>query len=1325
MTSRGYGASNYGASPYGGAEVATAGSIFDIFCFEGVSMFTILTNSMVSTAGDGGHFHPNPSTSNMDVLSGAGEPVDDACIFVTANVPSAFTVEWIVKFTSLPNDFTNLANEHIYAGVTDAAGALVGFLFSKVGVAYTGSVSFPVDPVTLLPTMQLDCTMQVLPDSSSYITEGEYYVIRAATDYDANLLYLYITKLDDIPITGHVLRAILPVIPYTSAANPPTDQSLISVRGTLTNGVEADWDSWCLGTSLIIPNLIPIADAGMDQAVRNCSIVMLDGSASFDPEGAPLGYEWRFIEGPSTSAFVVEQHDGITHPLSPATGYTDKFHSVELGVVDGLDPIVVSPEGDVLLARGVAYTLVGKGVDGNGFYVQVGNEVIPEGYAAEPFKVLRQRGFEGHDTVHPTFFPDKPGFYKYGLMVNDGALWSLESTVLVNVMESVLPRGCTPDLAFVFDYLSDFWGLVEDKERISTFWSSLAQVAATEMFTLWQLEYSKSLRDIQRYFNRRWLHYDLLLPEPIPELTKMRLMYGGVQSDWMAAAGESLHGTTVVVSSPLLVASVTLTVTGTNPVTPTALAAELQDLLQHYVGSGFTTHVVENRATGEEAVRIDAQQPFSIAAGTTLPFFSAGAENRHPSGTTGAGVGFKGYKADRSLEGLGIVEDDLLVVGGVAYRIASIQDVATDDYPYQRLVLKEALPTSTSTDWAIGSWVSSELLDFYNGLVTQDDYVDFEVSDIVSGTTAHTRDLIECRVLGANEAMPSRAAVDAWAVSQYAAQSSSYTVYLARVLRRSFVPVDDLVADIPTLQRLIVMENDEETLRRNVDFFIDTYRGHKAVRFISGNARVVLFEEFTEGDEDELQPDVWEGDRPPNRLWAEYTYLDNSPLIEANFGYVIGLGLDQLADLPGNVDYLSAVRGLWHSFYNGPTLENLRIGAQILLGLPFAEEDSYIEEIRTDFSPKYGRILLRDKKNPQIIRSYRFPNVLLMEKNPQTGVRYVAGDFVTQFAPLVEGVEILDYVKDPLWFQGYLNQGVFYEVEKYYRFAVKVDTAAFNINTLMFVRNFILQAKPVYTYPIFVVQYTVGETEISTTDERATTVSLSLYDSARADLLGSSFILDEPRSAFGGVRNQLDSDQNPDNTPPTYPTPDTTITWGLDRNYFLIPEEELLIITFATFAAPFTPTLDSVFVLDEAVGTAVRFEDATPGTIPAGPTGYALTAITDDTLPFNGNLASVRFVALGDPGTDPTDYEVVVSVGGVDVVTQAFTDAVNTEVVVASPTGSGLLGDTIGVRVRPASGGSRTPNWTRLLAYVRVFDGAWHLDTPTLPAGTYCTEHPS
>ena len=42
-----------------------------------------------------------------------------------------------------------------------------------------------------------------------------------------------------------------------------------------------------------------MADAGLDQTVRTLSIVTLDGTDSFDPQGDPLTFLWMQTEGPT------------------------------------------------------------------------------------------------------------------------------------------------------------------------------------------------------------------------------------------------------------------------------------------------------------------------------------------------------------------------------------------------------------------------------------------------------------------------------------------------------------------------------------------------------------------------------------------------------------------------------------------------------------------------------------------------------------------------------------------------------------------------------------------------------------------------------------------------------------------------------------------------------------------------------------------------------------------------------------------------------------------------------------------------------------------
>ena len=49
----------------------------------------------------------------------------------------------------------------------------------------------------------------------------------------------------------------------------------------------------------------PIADAGPDQVVKVDSVLVLDGSASFDPDGDPLTFSWSFVSIPDGSSALL------------------------------------------------------------------------------------------------------------------------------------------------------------------------------------------------------------------------------------------------------------------------------------------------------------------------------------------------------------------------------------------------------------------------------------------------------------------------------------------------------------------------------------------------------------------------------------------------------------------------------------------------------------------------------------------------------------------------------------------------------------------------------------------------------------------------------------------------------------------------------------------------------------------------------------------------------------------------------------------------------------------------------------------------------------
>lgn len=1373
----GFGGGAWGGSPWGGAGSAeiAGNEECDLFIFEGADMQGILTAPYTTPfAGNVSeqfyNFPPppaapagslSPSGYGLGVYSGdladSGFPTAVAGVHTIplAGVPNTWTLEWTVVFERVPLNFNTDAN-HIYFGGSNDGGPVAGVLVSEQGLAYTGSVHYDGGELVL------DAPVTLLPDTAQLVTLGREIVFRLVADGNTGIVLLYATALSDLLVSGHNLVAILPVITAGEVGFPPIDQAVFSVQGTASQPSRMVLERWCMSSTALVTNLPPVAIAGDDQAVRRCAIVRFDGSDSFDPEGVPVTYSWRLIDGPEQEVLITQVHDAATYPVGPPGGFTDKIHSVALGSAHALDPILA---GDVINAGGTPVTIVTTGSDGNGFFVLLAQAAVPDGITGGSFKLLRQRGISDSTSAMPTFYPTAVGFYRFDLIVNDGNSNSESSVVSINVVESPLPRGVVPDMGFMFNYLSDFWRMVEDSPRVAVLWSALAQVVSTELYTLWQHEYSKSLRDIQRRFVRRWLHYDLLLGEPVPEFTTVRVVLGGVTSSTMDPLGVAgVEGTTLVISSDALTENATVIIEEADPVTAASLAFELSSKLQD-IDSRFSVDVVVRRDSLEE-VRIVADFPFTIEAGTSLPIFTVGQVNGALSGTGAIKFGTRSIRLDRSLTGLGLQEDDLLALDGEIFRIASVSDDLLDTYPSQRLTVKRELPANVPSDWFIGSKAASNLLDFYNGLVSLGDSLFLEVAS-TAGTTSSLlseTELIECVVLGAQEtrsAEASAVAFDATPLGAVFVQPNT-EIRVAKVVRRTYLPLDALVDDIPTLVEHVVIDDDEATLRRNVDYFLETFRGVSCIRFMSGMTTPY---------------DIWEGELPPDRLWAEYTYIDNSETIESNFGIPAGLTVDQLSVLPDTVDYLSAVRGLWYAYLSGPTLYNLRVGTQILLGLPFAERQGVIEEIRTDFSPNTGRMLIRDTERTEIVRSYTFPESLDVEVNPDTGEQYAVGDTVEQFAPLVEGAEIIDYVKDPVWFQGMFNQGIIYEVEKYHRFMVRVDSAAFDLSALLLAKDFVLNLKPRITYPIFLVRKDLGYTDVDINDEMTAVVSLTLDDSPCGNLF-SSHIYDDARPSIGPIAwtfaneanrlsftpesgtpsvegdltgadvgryalqldnqtfwtldsigptvwvqnglgrywNRFDNRQN--EAPATSPVPNVPVDWAYDR-YTTCPQDIVQLICCADLdAGPIE--YDHCFAYDTPVTERIRtLDNPGPFVVPNGTTGLALTANGTDTVVNTGTLVRARLLIIGGPGVDPTDYELVIAVNAVDQTPEPFTAGVGYTELSTTLAIAVTAADVLTARIRHSDGSPRNPAWTDIRLALDVEGALWTFDD-NLPAARYC-----
>lgn len=1333
--SGGFGAGGFGSVPWGGSTPIIIAppppSVFDIFCFVNtpLSMGLILTDPNVTTFDSGGQLTIDLS-NDLVVGSGGSFSTDTAILEVSTVVPSTRMLEAVLQIDSIPPDFNNLADKHLFIGTTSGGSTCAGFFISAAGIAYVGGVHYSGDPDR---HVILDSTIQVIPGSSTYIGTGRFINIRVAIDASTQTLYLYVTDEADFLATGNlVLRAILPTIDAGSLAFPPIAATIVSARGSGLEPTVFELRELCLGSTLMIANLAPVADAGTDRSVELCSIIRLDGTGSFDPEGANLIYRWSLIDAPPTSEYTVSGSDGQTFPLD-FSGFTNKFYSVTLGNL--LNPL--SP-GDVLLVNGVAHIITSTGSDINGFFVVLTEQNVPDSLGNAHFKLLRQNGILHPDQAIATFMPDVAGFYRFELIVNDGLLDSAPATVVFNVVESLLPRGVVPDVSFIFGLISDFWGLVEDRDRITTLWSGVAQVASAELLTLWQHEYSKSLRDIQRQFTRKWLHYDLLLPEPLPELTVLRAVYGGLYSAAVAGAFTYSYGSTnLTIVSPALAKPASLNFPpGASASFPFGFAAIL-DIQLKMIDPRFSVRGVSWAGGSKVAIAIYAPFAFQIAACTLptvidsftslpVPLFQLNALNPQPGGfdgvdfdtsLAGAAVSSNTFRVHSDVSTFGVKEDDFLCIDGVAYRISMLTPLGDEMCD---IIVKETFPTTVGHTWTIASSISSELLDFWGGLVSAEDVAFLEIaqSSIDVPSTALQYELFRTTVLGVNESLPSKLPISLVGLPADPA-STSTVVYLAKVLRRRYIPISNLVIDVPTLSEKIVVTTqaeEEAVIRRNVDFTLESIRNGTGIHFV------------TLADNTGL--DVWEGKDPPDRLWAEFTFLDNRPTIEANFGIPVEFTLDDLALLPAGLDYLSAVRGLWYAYFNGPTLLNLRIGTQILLGLPFAEEAGTIEEIRTDFSPTLGRILIRDTASTAIVRSYTYPRTLALEVNSATKRRYAVGDSVAQFAPLIEGASVVDYVKDPKWFNGILNQGIFREVEKYFRFLVKVDSAAFHLSALLAVRDFVLKVKPTYTYPLIVVESGADrEDDISIDDTVIENVTLTLSDTPCGGWFDTTTIFDHYNGG-GFITNFFDADADPGTPLPTFPTSDTPILWAFDKEW-LCPEDNVVAEVSTRFAAPGPALFGQCFFFGQGYTEVYKFlkTGGPPISVPAGPSSLTIPPDPNDAtagiVATAGTLVSVKVRTQGPiPAAPNNTYVLFVDVNGSPPVTgETFSmQSQNGNAVVPLSTPLPVApADVVTVRIRVASGPTRNESWTRLEATVYHSDSAPLVFGQTMAPGTYRT----
>jgi hypothetical protein len=192
-------------------------------------------------------------------------------------------------------------------------------------------------------------------------------------------------------------------------------------------------------------NSAPMADAGPDQSVSLIgTIVTLDGSQSFDPDGDAITYSWSIKTKPSGSSATVSD-PASPHPTFVVDVQGD--YVIELVVrdpwVSSLPDIMIVSFGNLkpVADAGDSFTLVlgnPTPLDGSGSWDPNGDPLTYKwSFVYKPANSIAE--LSAPSTVNPTFLPDLAGTYVVSLIVNDGQVDSDPSTLSITVVVSADP----------------------------------------------------------------------------------------------------------------------------------------------------------------------------------------------------------------------------------------------------------------------------------------------------------------------------------------------------------------------------------------------------------------------------------------------------------------------------------------------------------------------------------------------------------------------------------------------------------------------------------------------------------------------------------------------------------------------------------------------------------------------------------------------------------------------------------------------------------------------------------------------------------------------
>lgn len=242
----------------------------------------------------------------------------------------------------------------------------------------------------------------------------------------------------------------------------------------------------------------------------------------------------------------------------------------------------------------------------------------------------------------------------------------------------------------------------------------------------------------------------------------------------------------------------------------------------------------------------------------------------------------------------------------------------------------------------------------------------------------------------------------------------------------------------------------------------------------------------SQGFATQVSPD---GQSETYALWFVDAQIDER-LISSMYGNLIGIDPANSTDA-----FYNFVYGLFYVYVNGPTLDLLRKGLNLVLGIPLARADETVLTIRQYLETDQS-IVVTDQN--QYLIPYGLTPIVA------EGGTLSVGDELAQW------VEIKDYINDGEWWVNlqipstiipnlpagqidrYATQGSHFDYLmrtylKTHTFLVNVNVAQFkNVQSFTQLSDIINKAKPTYTQPIYVWSIATVEEDITLDDSLVT-----------------------------------------------------------------------------------------------------------------------------------------------------------------------------------------------------------------------------------------------